>query len=150
MLTRYAWLSDQLILSGMRTSTASEEWARYAILHNNIVLVRLTLVFGVSFWENRNEPTTYVYATLVKRYGSPRLHLPTGWKKREYCHHRFRRHTSHAALHASSQSWHFLLQKFGVAPSVSFTVLYNNHFPNLNQHSIRARPLWKYNIDKAR
>jgi len=39
----------------MRTSTASEECARYAILHNDIILVRLTLVFGVSFWINRNK-----------------------------------------------------------------------------------------------
>ena len=51
------------------------------ILRNDIILVKSTLVFGVSFWANRNEPTTYVYATLVKRYGSPQLHSPTGWKK---------------------------------------------------------------------
>ena len=134
MLTRYTLLSDRLILSGMRTSTASEEWARYVILLNNIILIRLTLVFGVSFWVNRNKRTAHVYATLVKRYGSPRLHFPTGWKKREYCLRRFRRRASHATfkLCASSRSLLFFLQTIYAAPSIPFTILWhytNHHFP---------------------
>jgi len=139
MLTMYALLFDRLILSGMRISTASEEWARYVILHNNVILVRLTLVFGVSFWADRNKRTTHLYATLVKRYGSPRLHLPTGWNKREHCLRRFHRRSSHATFksRASSRSLLFFLQIIYVVPAIPFAILqYQNNYHFFNPNKI--------------